>query len=89
MINDCTKAVQFKSTRLVDAYNNRGIAYKSLGNYTQAFADYDGWQMRGICYQALGDTAKAQATSQKPGNSATTADKLLTMTAKRIILAAR
>lgn len=41
VIEDCSKAVQFNSSRLVDAYNNRGEAYRKLGDYALAIADYN------------------------------------------------
>lgn len=76
VINDCTKAVQFKSTRLVDAYNNRGEAYRKLGNYNQAIADYNkalelnpnyfrAYNNRGIAYRNLGNYNQAFADYAK------------------------
>lgn len=76
VIEDCTKAVQFKSTRLVDAYNNRGEAYRKSGNYNQAIADYNkalelnpnyfrAYNNRGIAYRSLGNYTQAFADYAK------------------------
>ncbi len=50
---------------MAEAYNNRGVAYKSLGNYTQAIADFnkaieinprlgEAYNNRGVAYKNLG-----------------------------------
>lgn len=75
-IEDCTKAVQFDSPRLVDAYNNRGEAYRKSGNFTQAIADYNkalelnpnyvtAYNNRGIAYRRLNNYAQAFADYNK------------------------
>lgn len=70
VIEDCTKAVQFNSTRLVDAYNNRGEAYRKSGIYAKAIDDYNkaielnpnyfrAYSNRGIAYRNLGQNERA------------------------------
>jgi tetratricopeptide (TPR) repeat protein len=72
-ISGCTEVIrsgQYSGKDLVGAYNNRGVAYKNLGEYRRAIQDYDQalrldpgyavvYSNRGVAYGDLGEYRRA------------------------------